>query len=60
MDDFTDTLTGVMEQAAISGLCRDGQMEIVIQEAHKIDPNICRDDLIELAERIYGILHDSI
>ncbi len=35
MDSLTATILATMEQAAISGLCRDGQLEIGVQAAHK-------------------------
>jgi hypothetical protein len=35
MDDLTTILLEAMEQAAISGLCREGQLEIAVQELAK-------------------------
>ncbi|MDH3353824.1 MAG: hypothetical protein OEL79_01265 [Chromatiales bacterium] len=60
MDEFTKFLLSTMEQAAISGLCHDGQVEIVVQNARKLRPNLDRNELFQLAEEIYQLLQDSI
>ena len=41
-----------MEQAAISGLCREGQLEIAVQEARKLRPDMTDEALFELAEAV--------
>ena len=60
MDELTQTLLGVMEQAAISGLCRDGQLEMVMQQAHKVDPVLGQEELFRLAESIYELSQEEI
>ncbi len=60
MGEWTQTLLGVMEQAAISGLCRDGQLEMVMQEAHKIVPALGHEELFQLAETIYEMSQEEI
>jgi len=50
MDDLTAILLEAMEQAAISGLCREGQLEIAVQEARKVRPDLGDDELLELAK----------
>jgi hypothetical protein len=52
MQDPTATMVEAMEQAAISGLCRDGQLEIAVQEARKIRPDMTDEALFELAEAV--------
>lgn len=39
-----------VEQAAISGLCRDGQMEIAMQTARRLCPDLDDESLRELVE----------
>jgi hypothetical protein len=43
-----------MERAAISGLCREGQLELAVQEARKERPDLSDDELLELAKAEYG------
>ncbi len=52
MQDPTATMVEAMEQAAISGLCRGGQLEIAVQEARKIRPDMTDEALFELAEAV--------
>jgi len=55
MLDFNTQITEVMEQAAISGLCRDGQLEIALQKARELRPNLSDAKLFELVERLYEL-----
>jgi len=55
MDDLTAVMLEAMEQAAISGLCREGQLEIAVQEARKIRPGLSGDELLELAKAAHGL-----
>lgn len=56
MDDLiTDTIHQAMEQAAISGLCAEGQLEIAVQEARKLRPELDADELLELVKEIQGL-----
>ena len=50
MDDITAILLEAMEQAGISGLCREGQIEFAVQEAQKYRPDVSRARLFQLAE----------
>jgi hypothetical protein len=50
MDDITAILLEAMEQAGISGLCREGQIEFAVQEAQKHRPEVSRALLFQLAE----------
>ena len=50
MDDITTILLEAMEQAGISGLCREGQIEFAVQEAQKERPDVSRAMLFQLAE----------
>ncbi|MCW8889910.1 MAG: hypothetical protein OQL20_04545 [Sedimenticola sp.] len=42
-----------MEQAAISGLCRDGQLEIGQQIARTLYPELSEAALLAIAEGVY-------
>ena len=53
MDVLTAALRDALETAAISGLCRDGQLEIAVQEARKLRPDLGDDELYELAKEVY-------
>ena len=50
MDDIAAILLEAMEQAGISGLCREGQIEFAVQEAQKHRPDVSRARLFQLAE----------
>ena len=50
MDDITAILLDAMEQAGISGLCREGQVEFAVGEAHRQRPDVSRARLFQLAE----------
>ena len=60
MDDLTAILLEAMEQAAISGLCREGQLEIAVQEARKIRPDLSGGELLELAKAAHELSGDGI
>jgi len=49
-NDLTETIRSAIEQAAMSGLCLEGQIEIAVQEVRKLRPNLSDDELIELAK----------
>ncbi len=49
-----------MEQAAMSGLCREGQLEIAVQEARKVRPDLSDDELLELAKTVHGLSRSGI
>ena len=49
-----------MEQAAMSGLCCDGQLEIALQEARKVRPDLSDDELLELAKEVHGLSRSGI
>ena len=59
MDDVVALIRDAMEQAAISGLCRDGQLEIAVQEARKARPDLPDDALFALAETVHGQFKDK-
>ena len=54
MDSLTAVVREALERAAISGLCREGQLEIAVQEARKVRPDLPDDELLELAKTEYG------
>jgi len=60
MDDLTAILLEAMEQAAISGLCREGQLEIAVQEARKVRPDLSGNELLELAKAAHELSGDGI
>ena len=37
----------------MSGLCREGQLEIAVQEARKVRPDFGDDELLELAKAVH-------
>ncbi|AKH19201.1 hypothetical protein [Sedimenticola thiotaurini] len=53
MDNDTATILEAMEQAAMSGLCRDGQLEIGMQVARTIHPDMSEAELLAIAEAVY-------
>ena len=55
MKRLTAAMVEAMEQAAMSGLCREGQLEIAVQEARKIRPDLSDDELLELAKAAHGL-----
>lgn len=50
---LTAVILEAMEQAAMSGLCREGQLEIAVQEARKVRPDFGDDELLELAKAVH-------
>ena len=54
MDELTAAILEAMEQAAISGLCREGQLEIAVQEACELRPDLGDDELFDLAKSVHG------
>ncbi len=60
MDHLTAAILEAMEQAAMSGLCREGQLEIAVQEARKVRPDLSDDELLELAKVVHRLSRDSI
>jgi len=53
MDPNTTTILEAMEQAAMSGLCRDGQLEIGMQIARDLYPDMSEAELLAIAEAVY-------
>lgn len=53
MDNHTATILDAMEQAAMSGLCRDGQLEIAMQVARRLYPEMSEAELLAIAEAVY-------
>lgn len=53
MNTLTSTILTAMEQAAMSGLCREGQLEIGVQTARKLRPDLSDDALLELVREIH-------
>jgi len=55
MERLTEVILAVMEQAAISGLCRQGQLEIGVQQARKVLPDLSDEELVELVNELYDV-----
>jgi hypothetical protein len=53
MDELTVRVIEAMEQAAISGLCREGQLEIGTQTARALRPELGDVDLRVLVTEIH-------
>jgi hypothetical protein len=53
MDNNSATILAAMEQAALSGLCRDGQLEIGVQTARNLYPEMSQEALLAIAEALY-------
>ena len=53
MDELEARVTAAMEQAAISGLCREGQLEIAAQTARELRPDLSSWELLALVSAIY-------
>ncbi len=60
MDHLTAVILEAMEQAAMSGLCREGQLEIAVQEARKVRPDLSDDELLELAKAVHGLSNSGV
>ena len=55
MDVLTAAIRETMEQAAISGLCREAQLETAVQEARKVRADLSDDELFSLAKSVNGL-----
>jgi hypothetical protein len=53
MDELAARIIDAMEQAAISGLCREGQLEIGAQTARELRPDLDSNELLALVTAIY-------
>ena len=53
MGELTASVLAAMEQAAISGLCREGQLEIAVQTARDLRPELDSAELLALVTAIY-------
>jgi len=53
MDSNSAQILDAMEQAAMSGLCRDGQLEIGVQTARPLYPEMSEAELRAIAESLY-------
>ncbi len=53
MDYPTAAILEAVEQA-LSGLCREGQLAIAVQEARKVRRGLSDDELLELAKTVHG------
>ena len=60
MNHLTAVILEAMEQAAMSGLCREGQLEIAVQEARKVRPDLRDDELLELAKAVHGLSKSGV
>ena len=54
MDDLAAAILEAKEQTAISGLYREGQLEIAVQEARKLRPDLNDDEGLDLAKAVHG------
>jgi hypothetical protein len=48
-----------MRQAAISGLCREGQLEIGAQTARELEPELSNEDLLALVTEIHEEMNNA-
>jgi hypothetical protein len=53
-DDLAAAIHASMERAAISGLCREGQLELALQAARELRPDLGEDELRGLIEAETG------
>jgi hypothetical protein len=53
MEALATRVAEAMQQAAISGLCREGQLEIGAQTARELRPDLDAEELLALATEIY-------
>ena len=53
MADLIARVVAAMEQAAISGLCREGQLEIAMQTARELKPDLSSAELLAMVTTIY-------
>lgn len=54
VDDLAAAIHAAMERAAISGLCREGQLELALQAARELRPDLGEDELRGLIEAETG------
>ncbi len=59
MDYPTAAILEAVEQA-LSGLCREGQLAIAVQEARKVQPDLSDDELLELAKAVHGLSKSGV
>jgi hypothetical protein len=59
VDELTAKVMEAMEQAAISGLCREGQIEIGAQAARELRPERASAGLLELVTEIYDDMNSG-
>lgn len=52
VDESTAKVIAAMEQAGISGLCREGQLEIAAQAARELRPDLSPAELLALVTAI--------
>ncbi|MCP5366636.1 MAG: hypothetical protein H6907_01610 [Hyphomicrobiales bacterium] len=57
-DDLDGLLATAMERAAMAGLCRDGQLEIAVQEGRAARPDLADDALWRRARAVYAANRD--
>ena len=60
MNHLTEVILEAMEQAAMSGLCREGQLEIAVQEARKVRPDLGDDELLEVAKTVHELSRSGV
>ncbi len=49
------TILAAMEQAAVSDLCREGQLESGVHEVRKLRPGLSDVELLELVKTVHGL-----
>jgi hypothetical protein len=52
LDELTARVIAAIEQAGISGLCREGQLEIGAQAAREIRPDLSPAELLALVTEL--------
>ena len=55
MKEITKTIQMAMEQAAVLGLCHEGQLEIAVQTVHQAFPQFSVEAVAALVEAESGI-----
>ena len=53
-DELTDRVRAAIEQAAISGLCLEGQLEIAAQTVRELKPELGGEEVLALATSIHA------
>ena len=59
MNELTTKVVEAMKQAAISGLCREGQLEIGAQTARELKPELSGKELLALVTEIHEDMNDA-